>query len=401
MFRISDILKKHKKFVGKEAPKQEKPAREEPIIIPRPAMEKWPAPKAAPAVPQSAEGLQPEQKPPESAIIEPATQKTLSEEIRVNISLAVNKEMKKERAPETAKLYDEVLSKVKSIYRADLKSEKDLLKTINALTEKSIEALNSKVKDLAVMCLTDYPNVEDYFYYHIVNVFFTSIDIGLGLGYERARLIDLGAGAFLHDIGMKDMTEHDKMEPLDNYEYGRIKQHPELGVEMLKKMGTEINSVVLDIVRQEHERANGSGYPAGAKSEDINEYAQIVGLVDSYEAMTHYRPYRSKYTPLEAITVILKSKSMFGQKVIKALILRIGVFPVGTPVILNTKEIGIVVSNIPELPFRPFVRIIYDSYGRELAQAKTIDLAETPIIYIENCVKEEKPPRAAGEAKPT
>jgi len=141
-------------------------------------------------------------------------------------------------------------------------------------------------------------------------------------------------------------------------------------------------------VRQAHERADGSGYPEGLAAEEIDRYAQIVGLADVYESLTHKRPYRVKYTPIEALDMILKNKKVFGPKIIKALIGRIGVYPVGTLIMLNSKETGVVIMNRPELPFRPVVSVVYDTYGKEYSEPKEIDLAQNPILYIEDCVKE-------------
>lgn len=51
------------------------------------------------------------------------------------------------------------------------------------------------------------------------------------------------------------------------------------------------SQTVINVVRQHHERMNGKGYPHGLKASEIDEYAQIVAIVDVYEAMTHERPY--------------------------------------------------------------------------------------------------------------
>ena len=148
---------------------------------------------------------------------------------------------------------------------------------------------------------------------------------------------------------------------------------------------------VIDTVRQAHERADGSGYPEGLTADETSEFAQIVGLADVYEALTHKRPYRAKYTPIEALDIILKNKNIYGPKIIKALIRRIGVYPVGTLVLLNSKETGVVIMNRPELPFRPVVSIIYDAYSKEYGEPKEVDLSQVAILFIEDCVKEKTP----------
>ncbi len=388
MFRISDILKKHKKT---EAP------------FPDPAGEKaagQPAPSAEPSSTMKVDhtgNVRFEFKPetgPGHHIYEGqgvvVSRKNIPKEAAQVAGVFLEEEAEKATAAGSMKLYNEALEIVRRAYTPNLKDEPDFFKKILAVVEKAITLIAENNRGIHILSCRDYPSPEDGFYYHITNVFFMSIDLGIGMGLDRSRLAELGAGALLHDIGMRDLSERDKQEPLDNCEYSKIKQHPEVGVAILKKMNADISKTILDVVRQEHERSDGSGYPDGAKSEEISEDAQVVGLIDSYEAMIHYRPYRLRYTPLEAMSVMLKNKNIFGPKIIKALILRVGVFPLGTIVVLNTKEIGIVINNQPELPFRPVVRIIFDPYGRDLKNPKEIDLAENPIIYIDDCVKEDR-----------
>jgi HD-GYP domain-containing protein (c-di-GMP phosphodiesterase class II) len=148
-----------------------------------------------------------------------------------------------------------------------------------------------------------------------------------------------------------------------------------------------MNKRILDAVRQEHERADGSGYPRGLVKEEIGEYAQIVGLADVYEAMMHRRPYRGKYTSLETVRIILKNKKVFSRKAIKALIEVFGLFPVDTLVQLNTKEIGVIVERNDDCISRPVIDVLIDSYGKELKQPRRVNMAENPVLYIDTCVK--------------
>lgn len=334
-------------------------------------------------------GETPVASPPSAAgMFHASMEKSISTGAKALISSALNREMAKESDVKAARLYDEVFSAAKRLYNADLKREPNFLAEINALTEKALAALTDHSNAVIATCLLDYPNLDEYLYYHITNVFFFSLDMGLELEFDRPHLLDIGAGAFLCDIGIRDLDEHMKEGGLDKREYEKIRQHPNLGVSILTRATKEIGDSILAVVKQAHERLDGSGYPEGLKEDEITEYAQIVGLADVYEALTHKRPYRAKFTPIEALDMILKNKKVFGSKVIKALINRIGVYPVGTLVALNSKETGVVIMNRPEVPFRPVVSIVYDSYGKEFSEPKEIDLLQNPILYIEDCVKE-------------
>lgn len=331
-------------------------------------------------------GIKPEPKPGE----EPAFQEhgeSLKATSNVKISSTLNKELEKMTGMVSSQLYSEIFAKAKQAYTSDLTKEQNFIPELNPIIEKIIGVLQPGNQELVLACIKDYPDKDEYLYYHIVNTCIISLAIGVSLGLERMRLVELGVAAFVHDIGARDMHGIHKPAVLSEEDFSKIKNHPEEGVAILHRLDPGLSQKILDAVRQEHERADGSGYPKGLTSDDISEYAQIIGLADVYEAMMHDRPYRSKYTSLETIRIILKNKKVFSRKVVKALIESFGLFPVDTLVQLNTKEIGVVVKANAELVSRPIVDILIDSYGKELKQPKRINLAETPVIYIDTCVK--------------
>lgn len=320
-------------------------------------------------------------------INELATSKQDFETTDISISSALKKEAVEENIKLISELYDRLLAFAKKLYSPDLENNLDLKSQINLLIEKTVDILSVGTKESVKFSLSDYSELQDYLYCHIVNVCFISIEIGLGLGYDRSRLIELGIAAFLHDIGMiKYLDIIKKAEKLSEQDYNKVKEHPKSGLDILNELWKELPPVVLDVVLQEHERMDGSGYPRGIKNDDISEYAQIVGLVDVYEAMIHRRPYRDKFTPSETINKILNNKNAFGYKIIKVLIERIGIFPLGSLVRLNTQEIGVVFKDNLKSPLRPVVNIIYDPNGKQLKQPKQIDLSNNPVIYIEECL---------------
>jgi HD-GYP domain-containing protein (c-di-GMP phosphodiesterase class II) len=318
---------------------------------------------------------------------EPSCQNQASQSHRINISAAVHKELNSINGAKAVELYDQLVSAARVLYNPDLKYEEGFLTGLTPLVEKAVGLLQGGSKNLLRCALIDYPQVQDYFYYHTVNVCVISLELGIALRFDSPGVIELGVASLLHDLGMvKCLAVINKPDCLSQEESKRVKEHPLTGIEILQQAGGGFSQRVFDVVRQEHERMDGSGYPAGLKDEQIGEYARIVGLVDVYEAMIHKRPYRAKFSPLETIKTILKNKSCFDHKVIKLLIERIGVFPMGTLVRLNTKEIGLVVRENPELPLRPTVNIIVDAYGKELKEPKQVNLADNSMLYVDECL---------------
>jgi HD-GYP domain-containing protein (c-di-GMP phosphodiesterase class II) len=311
----------------------------------------------------------------------------------VNLSSVLTKEIINENARLLGEHYKEAHELALQIYSSDLKNFPEFKAKVSSLIERMTALISIGTKESLRFSLSDYPENDNYLAYHIVNVCFLSLEIGRVMGYDRAALLDLGMAAFLHDIGMTRYAELvNKTEALNADEHKRIKQHPQAGLDILNQFSQEFPLRVFDAISQEHEHLDGSGYPKGLKAEEISEYPQIIGVVDAYEAMTHRRPYRKKYTPAYAINVILNNKKSFSPKVIKVLIETFGIFPAGFLVRLNTKETALVYKNNPTSPLRPQIRVMFDQEGKELKDVKIVDLLTTPLLYIDECLEYFKKP---------
>jgi len=113
------------------------------------------------------------------------------------------------------------------------------------------------------------------------------------LGKNEKEQQDIYLIALLHDIGKIGIPDWiiNKRDSLTEEEYAEVKKHPEIGFEILKNITTLPNLGIG--VRWHHERMDGKGYPDGLKGDEIPEYARIISVADSYDAMTSNRSYRS------------------------------------------------------------------------------------------------------------
>jgi HD-GYP domain-containing protein (c-di-GMP phosphodiesterase class II) len=145
------------------------------------------------------------------------------------------------------------------------------------------------------------------------------------------------------------------------------------------------------VAYQHHERENGQGYPQGLRGNEINELAKIIGLLDSYEAMTHSRPYRKALGPSFSAKELLKTKhAAYSPNVIKAFLREISLYPVGSYVRLNNRAVAEVVETNQNHPLRPTVRILFDGEGNEVVDDVVIRLEHNPLFFIvEGLAKEE------------
>jgi putative two-component system response regulator len=128
--------------------------------------------------------------------------------------------------------------------------------------------------------------------------------LGRALNLSEEDLHALRRGGFLHDIGMLAIPDEvlRKTGPLDAPQFELMKSHTTVGDALCANLRS-LESV-RPIVRHHHERYDGSGYPDGLRGDDIPLVAQIIGLVDVYDAVTTRRPYQGPHTPQEAIAIL-------------------------------------------------------------------------------------------------
>jgi putative two-component system response regulator len=128
--------------------------------------------------------------------------------------------------------------------------------------------------------------------------------IGRALGLGAADLQALHRGGFLHDIGMLAIPPSVllKAGPLEAEEFERVKSHTIVGDDLCRNLRSL--QPVRPIVRHHHERRDGSGYPDHLQGDEIPLLAQIISVVDTYEAVTQNRPYQRTQSPADAIRLL-------------------------------------------------------------------------------------------------
>jgi putative two-component system response regulator len=128
--------------------------------------------------------------------------------------------------------------------------------------------------------------------------------LGRALDLGEGDLQALQRGGFLHDIGMLAIPDAvlKKSGPLNQEEYELMKSHTTVGDSLCSNLRSLEG--VRPIVRHHHERNDGSGYPDGLKGDEIPLVAQIIGLVDVYDAVTTRRPYQGPHSPQEAVDIL-------------------------------------------------------------------------------------------------
>ena len=224
----------------------------------------------------------------------------------------------------------------------------------------------------------------DYLPSHSVNVTFLSVMIGVWLNYNMSDLESLAKAAILHDIGMLEFIDIiSKQGRLSPQEQEQVSRHPHLSCEFVRQV-PGFSENIAHTVSMHHKRLN-------AKDANVDEHAQIIGLADALEAMTHPRVYKSAMQPHAAVRSIIENmKYHFSQPVIKALVDNMGLYPPGTWVILDTDETGLVIDTNSGSPLSPKVSIMFDSNMKRFAQARIYDLSKKTNIHIVCPIEDEE-----------
>lgn len=232
--------------------------------------------------------------------------------------------------------------------------------------------------------LTSIHAMDAYLFQHSFNVAVLAGIMGTAKGYNRYQLEELGVGALLFDIGMTKVPQKLLAHTggLSPEEHAVIQSHTKEGFDILRKYH-DISIVSAHCALQHHERFNGSGYPRGLKENDIHMYAQIVGLADTFDALTSPRPHRKRYTASEAIEFLFAAGgTFFDFELIKLFCRHISIYPIATTLLLSTGQVGVVSENTELAVHRPRVRIIKEADGSEPKSPYELELKDEHFITI-------------------
>jgi two-component system response regulator RpfG len=129
------------------------------------------------------------------------------------------------------------------------------------------------------------------------------------LGMPAPALRSLARAGLLHDIGKLRIPDAilTKPGPLTDEEWVVMKRHPQMGVDILRRMGNKFEAESAAVLYH-HERMDGSGYPAGLAGDAIPLSARILGVADTYDVLVSDRPYRRARTREEAVRIVLEER---------------------------------------------------------------------------------------------
>lgn len=253
--------------------------------------------------------------------------------------------------------YEILADKMEDVF-SDIKIGKKIILT--EINEELDELVNEiLVNDNILGRMRQLEEKDDYTFNHSLNVSMLATMLGKWIGYSQKQIKQLALTGLFHDIGKLKISDNiiNKPGKLTDTEFNKMKQHPIYSYNILKET-VGISSNVAMGALQHHEREDGSGYPLGLKSKEIHEYAKIIAVCDTYDAITSNRVYKPKVSPFFAAEVLREeSFTVLDPRFTKIFLDKIAGFYVGCTVLLSNGEKGEIIYIHPQVPTKSVVNV--------------------------------------------
>jgi HD-GYP domain-containing protein (c-di-GMP phosphodiesterase class II) len=238
--------------------------------------------------------------------------------------------------------------------------------------------------ETSLIGLTTIRDYDDYTFTHSVNVCIFAVALARRIGLTRIELYDIGLAALFHDIGKSRVPIEvlNKADMLSDDEWRHMAAHPWLGVLALfqLKEQQEFPYRSMIVAYEHHMKRDVTGYPRGLRTKAIGFFSKIVAIADGFDAATSRRAYQSEPMNPAAVLAEMRDSARRGMDpvIVKAFVNLLGIYPVGTFVVLDTFELAIVhsASADPQMVSRPRALVVSDDLGNVKHPGDLVDLAE-------------------------
>lgn len=228
----------------------------------------------------------------------------------------------------------------------------------------------------ALITLARLKTSDDYTYMHSVAVCAMMVALARELGLSDDEVRHAGTAGLLHDVGKMVVPDAILNKPgaLTDSEFSVIKSHPVKGAEILTLAGG-VSEEVIDVCLHHHEKYDGSGYPHGLQSDQINLLARMGAICDVYDAITSNRPYKKGWGPAESLQRMAQWKGHFDPVLFQAFIKTIGIYPTGSLVRLSSQRLAVVVDQNAGNMLKPKVKVFFSLHSKLAIPQTIVDLS--------------------------
>ncbi len=217
---------------------------------------------------------------------------------------------------------------------------------------------------------------DTYSYTHALNCSALAAVFGRHMGLQEETIISLAAGGLLMDIGKTRVAEPllQAPRPLSEDEMHEVRLHVDHGLALLRQSGIQ-DVDVIDVICTHHERHNGTGYPNGLLENTIPIAGRMLGIIDTYDAMSSARPYRPAASRHHALQQLYAARdTLFQSELIEQFQVCLSVYPTGSLVELSSGEVAMVMMQNQARRLKPRVLILTTSDKTPLPDFMPIDL---------------------------
>jgi HD-GYP domain-containing protein (c-di-GMP phosphodiesterase class II) len=279
----------------------------------------------------------------------------------------------RQRAEESQSFYQEFIQFGTGLFAAF--QEKNTL-DITRLTEMVKRAIGTvKTNRSTILRFTETEAAEPYLILFSVNTCLLSVAIGEYLKLAPFKLLELGVAAFLHDIGMTKVSPSimSSGKSLTPEERKAMMYHTIIGYRLLRAFS--LSEEVALAALEHHERVDGSGYPRRIPPDKLSASGRIVAVACSYIAATARRRYKAARDGHTTIREMLARKE-YDAPAVKALLYTLGLYPLGSYVILSNLAQGMVVEVNQTSPRLPAVQMLLDPEGNPVPKVAVVQTAD-------------------------
>jgi len=244
------------------------------------------------------------------------------------------------------------------------------------LVDSTLDSLERN--DQALMSLVHLSRKAHKLADHVFGTFCLVLNLALLRRVPAVEREQLGLAALLHEAGWTQLPLNliGKRTRYTPTEQALVQKHTLIGNQILSH--SELPELTRRVVAEHHELLDGSGYPAGLRSEQIHPLSQFLTVVDTYEERVHQLTDEPGMTPTNALRSLFldAERGVLSPDLVASLINLLGIYPLTAAVVLNTGERGVVRQRHPEAPLQPLVAIHYDSAGHILEPPLLVDLRQ-------------------------
>lgn len=257
-------------------------------------------------------------------------------------------------------------------------------KVINAETAMPVvEEISASIdrNRAALISLARLKTQDDYTYMHSVAVCALMTALAKEIGLPGREVKQAGLAGLLHDVGKAaiPLDVLNKPGALTDDEFQLVRQHPERGYQLLLKAEIK-DAVALDVCLHHHEKVNGTGYPNKLSGDAISVFAKMGAICDVYDAVTSNRPYKAGWEPSVSLKRMAQWEGHFDADIFKAFVKIVGIYPIGSVVILKSKRLAVVIDQSEKSLITPVVKVFFSTSSKERIPVQIIDLSLSAVL---------------------